>query len=155
MTLEDNKATVLEFLGHMVRSEMDELISLLTPDFHMWIAGDLINSGSFVGPDAEAHLRGTGGGSSDLFKSSVRLDIGEVTAEADRVCVEAATYGELTAGGFYENTFHFFFRVRDGKVAEMKEYMDTKHVADSIPVTASASVPRTTNLGTITSSIGG
>src|SRR3954452_6487800 len=133
MVLEDNKATVLEFLGHMVRSELDQLAAMLTSDFHLWVAGDLVNSGSFHGPEAEAHLRGTGGGSSGLFKSTVRLDIGEVTAEADRVCVEAATYGELSAGGVYENMLHFLFRVRDGKVAEMKEYMDTKHAADTIP----------------------
>ena len=155
MTIDDNKATVLEFLGHMVRSELDDLVAMVTPDFHMWVAGDLRSSGSFHGPDAEAHLRGTGGGSSDLFKSSVRLDIGEVTAEADRVCVEAATFGELTAGGFYQNTFHFFFRVRDGKVAEMKEYMDTKHVAECIPVTATAVLQREPNITTITATIGG
>jgi uncharacterized protein len=155
MTIDNNKATVLEFLGHMVRSELDELVAMLTPDFHMWVAGDLRSSGSFDGPDAVAHLRGTGGGSSDLFKSSVRLDIGEVTAEADRVCVEAATFGELSAGGTYENTFHFFFRVRDGKVAEMKEYMDTKHVAESIPVTVDPDGTRVPNLQIITASIGG
>jgi hypothetical protein len=51
-----------------------------------------------------------------------------MTAEDDRVSVEAESYGEITNGKTYENIYHFMFVIRDGKVAAIREYMDTEHV---------------------------
>src|SRR5580700_2540540 len=117
MSLESNKSTAMSFLGHMLRGELDDLIGMLASDCRFWVSGDLVNSGLWEGKEAVgAQLRTTGGGHSTLFKGLVRLDIGEVTAEADRVAIEAASFAELTEGGTYENAFHFFFRIRDNTV---------------------------------------
>jgi len=54
-----------------------------------------------------------------------------VTAEADRVALEAESDADLINGKHYHNYYHFLFVIRDGQVREAKEYLDTKHVTDS------------------------
>ena len=49
-----------------------------------------------------------------------------MTAEADRVSVEAESIGEHASGQTYNNFYHFMFRIRDGKVASLTEYLDTE-----------------------------
>jgi len=34
------------------------------------------------------------------------------------------------SGAVYRNEYHFLFRWRDGKLAELREYMDTELVTD-------------------------
>jgi hypothetical protein len=46
----------------------------------------------------------------------------DVTAEDDRVCVEAESYGEMKSGKIYDNAYHFVFKLKDGKIAECREY---------------------------------
>ena len=50
-----------------------------------------------------------------------------ITAEGDRVAVEAESYAKMKNGKTYQNTYHFLFIVRDGKIQSVKEYLDTIH----------------------------
>jgi ketosteroid isomerase-like protein len=49
-----------------------------------------------------------------------------MTAEGDRVAVEAESRGLHVSGKLYNNLYHFLLVVREGKVHEFKEYLDTK-----------------------------
>jgi hypothetical protein len=51
-------------------------------------------------------------------------------AEGDRVAVEAESFAELTNGKVYNNRYHFFFELADGKVTKVREYMDTAHARE-------------------------
>src|SRR3546814_2838324 len=53
-----------------------------------------------------------------------------MTAEDDRVAVEAESEGAHVSGATYRNQYHFFMRFRDGKLTQFKEYMDTERVTD-------------------------
>lgn len=54
-----------------------------------------------------------------------------VTAEDDRVCVEAIGHAVAVANGrTYENRYHHLFVCRSGKLAELREYQDTLHLFD-------------------------
>jgi hypothetical protein len=44
--------------------------------------------------------------------------------------VEAESYGKMKNGKTYQNQYHFLFIVRDGKIQQVKEYLDTMHAAD-------------------------
>ena len=154
MTTARNKATALKFLECMVRGDIDQLVGMTTSDCRLWVSGDLANSGAFEGDAVARQFRRTSGSHDRLFKDGIlRLDIGAVTAEEDRVCVEASSAAELVEGGTYENAFHFLFVIRDGAVAEFKEYMDTKHVFDRIASTRSSTGRRAPNLTGVSSSI--
>ena len=50
-----------------------------------------------------------------------------MTAEGERVAIEAESYGRHINGKTYNNLYHFLMVIRDGKISELKEYMDTMH----------------------------
>ena len=53
-----------------------------------------------------------------------------LTAEDDRVSMEATSYGKMKNGKLYQNIYHFMHIVRDGKIHTVREYMDTEHVTE-------------------------
>ena len=53
-----------------------------------------------------------------------------ITAEGDRVAVEAESYAKMKNGKTYQNTYHFLFIVKSGKIEAVKEYLDTIHAQD-------------------------
>lgn len=68
----------------------------------------------------------------DAFPKGVAFEILNMTAEEDRLAVEAVSHGDHVSGRHYSNHYHFFFQLRDGKVVVMKEFMDTELVTDVI-----------------------
>jgi ketosteroid isomerase-like protein len=51
-------------------------------------------------------------------------------AEGDRVAVEVASSGDLRNGRQYRQEYHFLITFRDGKIAGVREYLDTQHAHD-------------------------
>jgi len=41
--------------------------------------------------------------------------------------MEVESHTETNTGRVYNNFYHFLIRVRDGKIASVKEYLDTMH----------------------------
>ena len=54
-----------------------------------------------------------------------------MTAEDDRVAVEATSFATMEDGRVYANSYHFLVTIRDGKVATVREYMDTIHARET------------------------
>ena len=55
---------------------------------------------------------------------------GEITAEADRAVLEWRVRGIASATGRdYDNAYCGVFRVRDGRITEVREYLDSLHAA--------------------------
>jgi ketosteroid isomerase-like protein len=59
----------------------------------------------------------------------LKFELESVTAEADRVCVEAASHADTPYGPFH-NRYHFLLRVCDSKIIEGREYADSAMMAD-------------------------
>lgn len=59
---------------------------------------------------------------STVLKSPIQLEIVDMTAEGDRVAVEAETDSEMLDGRRYNNAYHFVFKLRAGKFIEVREY---------------------------------
>jgi ketosteroid isomerase-like protein len=55
-----------------------------------------------------------------------------MTAEGERVAVEAESKAKLANGTLYHNRYHFLFVVRDGRIQAVKEYLDTLHVMNAL-----------------------
>jgi ketosteroid isomerase-like protein len=64
------------------------------------------------------------------FEAPVKFTVTGITAEGERVAVEAQGYAKLKNGKTYENLYHFLFIVRDGKIQEGKEYCDFHYAAE-------------------------
>ena len=114
MGIEENKRTVLAFLKSF---ETETDYSLLCEDVHWWIPGR-----GKIDLEQFKALQGKVG---DILKTPVYLTIDHVTAEGDRVAVEFRGRAETRAGGLYENTYHFLFRLRDGLICESREHNNT------------------------------
>ena len=68
--------------------------------------------------------------SPSIFVGGVETTFGAVTAEDDRVAVEAQTRGTLPDGRVYTNMYHYLFTFREGQVWRVKEYLDTQSAAE-------------------------
>ena len=66
----------------------------------------------------------------DVFPEGITFTVIAMTAEGERVAVEAESYGKHVSGRTYINKYHFLFVFRDGKLVHLKEYMDTEPVTD-------------------------
>lgn len=56
----------------------------------------------------------------------VRLTIHRVIADGDHVVVQASGKATTKKGKAYNNDYCFVFRIADGKIAEVTEYLDTE-----------------------------
>ena len=64
-----------------------------------------------------------------MAKSS-QMSIDHVTAEEDRVAVEAHSRFEMADGRLFENTYHFLFVVAQGKIVSVREHFDPGYASE-------------------------
>jgi ketosteroid isomerase-like protein len=96
--------------------------SLLTDDVSWWVPGR--------GTVTKAEFIGMAAAFADMLDGPFSLTVKGVTAEGDRVAVEAESLGKLRNGRTYNNTYHFLFLFRDGKIYQAREYNDSAHAAE-------------------------
>lgn len=118
-----NKQIVAKFLEVFSSGAVDETMAMMTDDATWWVAGTLPISGTHPKPQFEKLLRGI----SEACTGPIRLAPRAWTAEGERVAVEAESFADTRNGRHYHNLYHFLFTVRDGKIASVKEYLDTMH----------------------------
>jgi ketosteroid isomerase-like protein len=120
MSTEENRQTALKMMAAMQAGGLDE--SILTDDVSWWVPGR--------GAVTKAEFKGMAEGFRKLLDGPFALTVKGVTAEGDRVAVEAESLGKLVNGKTYNNTYHFLFLFRDGKICQAKEYNDSQHAAE-------------------------
>lgn len=118
----ENKAVVTRFYTALAAKDADTVASLLAEDLICWVAGTTPASGScgktrFL--ELFAMMRET-------IDGQMTIIFDAVTAEDDRVALLARGSMRTTSGKDYNNFYHFFTRVRDGQIVEMREYLDTE-----------------------------
>ena len=69
-------------------------------------------------------------GSAHLFPNGLRFTILGTTAEADRVALEAESYGTTRAGKLYNNVYHLLVLLENGKIKTAREYLDSGHATE-------------------------
>jgi ketosteroid isomerase-like protein len=115
VSVEANKKTVLAYIDSLNRADPDR--SLVAEDAVWWIPGrGTIDREAFFALAAAVNA---------TFTGPPVIKITAVTAEEDRVAVEAEGRAELEDGRLYENTYHFLFYLRDGRIREAREHNNT------------------------------
>ena len=125
--IEANKKLVNEFHEVFSTGDVDKILSYMAPDATWWVAGTLPLSGTYDVDGMRELFSGVAGG---VKGGAIKLTPKAFTAEGERVAVETESYAELTNGRIYNNDYHFLFIVRDGKIHEVKEYLDTVHTGE-------------------------
>ena len=126
MGIAENKQLARRFIDAISRGDIEGIQKSFAKDGTVWTIGTMPISGTFSADQvAEASHRVL-----DLFPEGLRITIKGMTAEDDRVAIEAESHGRHKSGRDYANVYHFLMRVRDGKITEWREYMDTMHAND-------------------------
>lgn len=124
MSIESNKALVTKFWQAFSSGQYDEVLGMLTEDATWWVAGKTALSGTYPKPEFAKLL----GQVTPMAPKGLRVTPKLLTAEADRVSVEAESYAEFNNGRTYSNIYHFMMVIRDGRFCAVREYLDTEHV---------------------------
>ncbi len=123
---EVNKERVRRFFAAMSAGDVAALIDAYDDEGAVWTSGHTLISGTFP----KVRIREAAGRIFEAFPSGIEFVIHAMTAEGDRVAVEAESRGLHISGKRYNNLYHFLFRFRDGRVLSLREYMDTEMVTD-------------------------
>jgi ketosteroid isomerase-like protein len=123
MSSEASKALVRDYLAKMSSGD-PRLPDLLADDVTWWVPQSSPLAGLHEGKQAVLALMGSG---IDLYDATtpMRVEIEELVAEGDSVCVQTVIEAKTAQGAPYRNHYHFAFRVRDGQIVAVKEYVDT------------------------------
>ena len=126
MSAEENKRVVLGFFENFSAGKTEAALGAMADTATWWIAGNFPLSGTKTKKEFTEILSGLG----SAMPEGLRITPKGLTAEGDRVAVEAESYGKHANGKVYQNQYHFLIEVRDGKIQAVREYLDTMHAND-------------------------
>ncbi len=126
MSAEANKKLVLGFFENFSSGKFDEALAMMADNATWWVAGKP-DKFPLAGTKSKTQFAELVKGIGAAMPKGLRITPKGVTAEGDRVALEAESYGELANGKVYNNLYHFLIEVRDGKIQAVREYLDTMH----------------------------
>lgn len=123
MGTSENKRLVLDFYEAGARGDMDACFAMLADDIVWTNIGFTKFSGTYTGRQQLAeNLLGPLFGQ---LKAGIASEVEQLVAEGDTVVAQTAGTAETLDGTPYNNTYCQVITVRDGRIAAVKEYMDT------------------------------
>ncbi len=122
---ERNKQAVRDFFRLFEDGRIDEAFAMTTPDFLGWSGSGDTAAGVTM---TAAELAPIEKGFMQYFDGPLKIILGTMTAEDDRVVAEMETYGKLKNGREYNNCYSQHFVFRDGNIFRWREYYNTQLV---------------------------
>ena len=123
-----NEQLVLDFFVALSSGDLEALRPFLT-ERSVWqpMVRDIPGAGEYTGnqiiDDFLAPVRG-------MFRpGDPKVFVKALLSDGDMVAVESRSLGRLPDGRDYRNDYAWIFRLRDGKIARLHEYMDSHYVA--------------------------
>lgn len=122
MSIDSNRALVLEFYQLMSQLRFERMFELMADDGTWTVAG---NPKTFhhSGTATKAQRAEALGNFTKVF-AALEMDVRSTTAEGERVAVEMITRCTTKSGLKYENELLVLIRCRDGKIASLYEHLD-------------------------------
>jgi hypothetical protein len=109
-----NYAVAEAYLAAVTAGDLPD--SLLTDDMTAWLTTQ--------GPVSKAAYQGAIRLFARMAQSPIRFTVDAMTAQDDRVVIEAHSQATLINGEAYGNTYVFSIRVRDGRIAWIAEHFN-------------------------------
>lgn len=131
MTSTDPRAVVIRYVEAVRDGDTGVVHDSFAPDATWHYPGDLPISKVWHGRDA---IIGDflGGMGPILVPGTLEIELVGTIAEGDRVVAEWTSRAQTVHGGRYDNRCIGVFTVRDGRIASVVEYADTRHVAAAL-----------------------
>lgn len=125
-----NKTVVRDFFSSFELENADRILSLMTDDATWWVNGKP-HLFSFAGLKSKADMTPILYGLFALFDGGLKMEVKRLIAEEDCVAAESRSFGNTKNGRHYENEYHIFFRLREGRIVEIREYTDPMHAVET------------------------
>ncbi len=122
--IDRNKELVQEFFN-LLSSGSDEYLNYYTDESVIWTAGENAIGGSRSKSEVVAFAKNI----LDSFPKGISFNVVNLVAENDYVAAEVDGIAMHVSGKPYNNKYHFLLKIRDNKILELKEYMDTQLAA--------------------------
>jgi hypothetical protein len=127
MSVDQNKQLVEKLIKRASGTLEGDPFEDFASDCAYWLAGEQAthgskHSGTYQGIDAIRRV------AASMFSDVAQIESYEIrgiTAEGDRVAVEAESRFRTVKGALYNNRYHFLFIIRAGKIVRFNEYLDT------------------------------
>ena len=122
------KAVLGRYLDALTAGDLAAVAGSFAEDATWFIHGTMPLSGTKQGRGAIMEFLTS---AASLYQPGTQsFTFGEITAEADRAVLEWRVRGIASATGRdYDNAYCGVFRVRDGRITEVREYLDSLHAA--------------------------
>ncbi len=101
--IEQNKALARAFFHALSTSDVPAIVSAYADDGYVETMGQTLISGKFT----KAQIEQAAGQVLGAFPQGIHFEIKEITAEGDRVAVEAESFATHVSGKYYNNKYHF------------------------------------------------
>jgi ketosteroid isomerase-like protein len=128
VTTTDAKAVVQGYLDALVAGDLEAIRESFAEDATWTIYGDLPIAGPWYGRDAivDEFLTAVG---STLFEpgSGPSFEFPTLIGEGDTVALEWKVRARSAAGADYRNHYCGIFVVADGRIAAIREYLDSEY----------------------------
>ena len=120
----ENKEIAIKFF-EALSSGSATYLDFYNEDSIIWTAGD----NDIGGTRTKKEIVDFAEGILAAFPTGIIFYITGITAENERVAVEVSGEAVHASGKPYNNKYHFLLTIKDGKILELKEYMDTQLAA--------------------------
>jgi len=122
------KRVVASYLAHFGTGDVRAVLDMMTDDATWWVNGrpDLFpGAGSWT----KAEMADVWRGLYARLDGNLAMEPTGMVAEHDRVASEVRSRAITTTGKTYANNYLMLFVLRDGRIAQVREYTDLLHAA--------------------------
>ena len=120
----NNKKLVEDFFS-ILSSGSQDYLDFYTEESIIWTAGENAIGGS----RSKSEVVGFAKSVLDSFPEGITFNVVNLVAENDYVAAEVEGSAMHVSGKPYNNKYHFLLKIKDNKILELKEYMDTQLAA--------------------------
>ncbi|MEV4144342.1 nuclear transport factor 2 family protein [Amycolatopsis sp. NPDC049691] len=128
MSAAENKQLLRTAFDAWATGDIRPLLAAMADDVTWTVSGHNSWSGTFAGK--ESVRRDLLGPLGEQFEGTYTSTASRFVAEDDVVVVETRGSVATKTGARYDNEYCFVFRLEDGRIREITEYMDTQLVAE-------------------------
>jgi hypothetical protein len=129
MSTDSNKATALQFFQRFSASDVDGALATLSDDATWQLPGSPDRTPT-SGLYDKARIGRLFRRMLDQMPGGLAMTVTGTVAEGERVALEVVSQGDLRNGRQYRQSYHVLMEFRDGRIAAVREYLDTQHVHD-------------------------
>jgi ketosteroid isomerase-like protein len=126
MSAAENKEIIRKMFEELSKGNSQAFIDTMADDLRFTIIGTTRYSGTFNGK--QELINKVLGPLSSQLEGGLTITPDNLIAEGDYVAMQARGKSNTKSGGTYNNTYCHIFRLTNGKVKEVTEYLDTELV---------------------------